>query len=51
MDNLDTIKAKKGKKFHALYCDETEYLLEVIPVAPSLHYELYAMIVRIRKEL
>jgi (p)ppGpp synthase/HD superfamily hydrolase len=51
MDNLDTIKAKKGKKFHALYCDETQALLEVIPVAPCLHCKLYGMIARIKREL
>jgi len=51
MDNLETIQAKKGKKFHALYCDETQALLEVILVAPFLRIKLYGMIARIRKEL
>ena len=51
MDNLNTIKDKKGKRFHHLYCDETEALLEVMPVAPFLHVKLHGMIARIRKEL
>jgi GTP pyrophosphokinase len=51
LDNLDTIRDKKGKGFHALYCDETQVLLEAIPVAPFLHSMLYSMIDRIRKEL
>ncbi len=51
IDNLSTIKAKEGKKFHALYCDETDYLLEVISIAPYLHVKLWGMIAEIRKEL
>ncbi len=51
IDNLSTIQAKKGKKFHALYCDESQALAEAIPVGPFLHVKLYGMIARIRKEL
>lgn len=51
LDNLETIKDKKGKKFWEMYCDETEALIEVIPAGPFLHCKLIAMIGRIRKEL
>ena len=51
IDNLNTVRDKKGKKFHALYCDESQALAEAIPVAPFLHIKLYGIIARIRKEL
>jgi len=51
IDNLNAIWDKRSKKFHALYCDESQALAEAIPVAPSLHVELYSMIARIRRKL
>ena len=51
IDNLETIRNKKGRKFHLLYCDESEALADAIPVAPFLHIKLHGMIARIRKEL
>ena len=51
IDNMETIQDKKGKKFHALYCDESEALAEAIPVGSFLHVKLLGMIGRIRKSL
>ena len=51
IDNMETIRDKKGKKFHALYCDESEALAEAIPVGPFLHVKLLGMIGRVRKSL
>jgi (p)ppGpp synthase/HD superfamily hydrolase len=48
IDNLDTVKDKRGKKFHALYCDESQALAEAIPVGPFLHVQLYGILGRIR---
>jgi len=51
MDNLNTIKAKKGKKFRALYCAESYALVEAVSVSPFLRVKLYGMIAEIRREL
>lgn len=51
IDNLGSIFDKKGRKFHKLYCDESEALADAIPVGPYLHDLLYSGIEQIRSQL
>ena len=48
IDNLQTIREKKGKKFHLLYCDESEALADVLTAAPHLQLQVYQLVKQLR---
>ncbi len=50
LDNLETIQEKE-KKFHALYCDESDALIDAISVGPFLQIKILDRISQVRKSL